>query len=177
MIAARLPCIQIQRATEEKTCQPEANLGATSHTRHKARQRNAKRSRTQNPKPTHGAHNRPQPPPRARQACASGSGRGPRRDVRARLTQGHVAPTKGNADLSRAPRDEGSPREARPASLHRLVSQVPAQCHGPKAPKGLDRHRHEVQGGGHLPIHAPPGGVPGSGRKPPHTQKCVQRSQ
>jgi hypothetical protein len=33
-----------------------------------------------------------------------------------------------------------------------LVGQVPEQRQGrgPKAPEGLDRHRHEGQGGGHL---------------------------
>jgi hypothetical protein len=55
-----------------------------------------------------------------------------------------------------------------PACLHRLVSQVAEQRQGqgPKVPKGLDRHWHEGQGGGHLPIRAPLGGVPGNGRKP-----------
>jgi hypothetical protein len=74
-----------------------------------------------------------------------------RRDIRARPTQGRVAPAKGNARLPERPRDEGGPREARPASLHHLVSQVPKQHQGrgPKAPEGLDRHRHEGQGGGH----------------------------
>jgi hypothetical protein len=43
---------------------------------------------------------------------------GTRRDVRARPTQGRVAPAKGNAKLPKRPRDEGGPREARPASLH-----------------------------------------------------------
>jgi hypothetical protein len=59
-------------------------------------------------------------------------------------------------------------REARPACLHRLVSQVAEQRQGrdPKAPEGLDRHWHEGQEGGHLPIRALLGGVPGSGRKP-----------
>jgi hypothetical protein len=33
-------------------------------------------------------------------------------------------------------------------------------------PEGLNRHRHEGQGGGHLPIHVPLGRFPGSGRKP-----------
>jgi hypothetical protein len=39
-----------------------------------------------------------------------------------------------------APIDEGNWREARPASVHRLVSQVPEQCQGrgPKAPEGLE---------------------------------------
>jgi hypothetical protein len=41
--------------------------------------------------------------------------------------------------------------------LHSLVGQVPEQRQGrdPKAPEGLDRHRHEGQGGGHPPIRAP----------------------
>jgi hypothetical protein len=51
--------------------------------------------------------------------------------------------------------------------LHGLVGQVPEQRQGrgPKAPEGLNRHRHEGQGGGQLPIRML-GGVPGSGRKP-----------
>jgi hypothetical protein len=54
------------------------------------------------------------------------------------------------------------------ASLHSLVSQAPVQRQGwgPKAPEGLDRHEHEGQGGGYLPMRAPLGGVPGSSRKP-----------
>jgi hypothetical protein len=44
-----------------------------------------------------------------------------RRDVRARPTEGRVAPAKGNAKLPKRPRDEGGPREARPASLHGLL--------------------------------------------------------
>jgi hypothetical protein len=56
----------------------------------------------------------------------------------------------------------------RPASLHRPFSQVTEQRQGRgrKAPEGLDRHRHEGQGGGHLLIHALLGGIPSSGRKP-----------
>jgi hypothetical protein len=63
---------------------------------------------------------------------------GTRRDVRARPTQGRVAPAKGNAKLPERPRDEGGPREARPASLHGLVGQVPEQRQGrgSKAPEG-----------------------------------------
>jgi hypothetical protein len=70
---------------------------------------------------------------------------GTRRDVRARPTQGRVAPAKGNAKLPERPRDEGGPREARPASLHGLVGQVPEQRQGrgPKAPEGIDRRRHQ----------------------------------
>jgi hypothetical protein len=41
-----------------------------------------------------------------------------------------------------------------------------SQGRSPKAPEGLDRHRHEGQGGGYLPIRTPLGGVPGSGRIP-----------
>jgi hypothetical protein len=50
---------------------------------------------------------------------------GTRRGVRARPTQGRVAPAKGNAKLPERPQDEGGPREARPASLHGLVGHVP----------------------------------------------------
>jgi hypothetical protein len=59
--------------------------------------------------------------------------------------------------LPERPRDESGPREARTTCLHRLVSQVAEQRQGrgPKAPNGLDRHRHEGQGGGYLPIRAP----------------------
>jgi hypothetical protein len=42
---------------EEKACQPKTKLGAIAHTRHNARLRSAKRSRTKNSKPTHGAQN------------------------------------------------------------------------------------------------------------------------
>jgi hypothetical protein len=42
-----------------------------------------------------------------------------RRNVRARPTQGRVAPAKGNAKLMERPLVESGPREARPARLHR----------------------------------------------------------
>jgi hypothetical protein len=72
-----------------------------------------------------------------------GPASGTRRDVRARPTQGRVAPAKGNSKLPERPRDEGGPREARPASLHCLVGQVPEQRQGrgPKAPKEIDRQK------------------------------------
>jgi hypothetical protein len=72
-------------------------------------------------------------------------------DVRPRPTQGCVAPAQGNAKLPERPRDESGPSEARPVSLDHLVSQVVEECQGrgPKAPEGLDRHRHEGRGGGH----------------------------
>jgi DNA-nicking Smr family endonuclease len=58
--------IDLHRETEEKARQPKIMLGAIARTRHTARLRNAKRSRTRNPKPTHGARDRPkQPQPRA----------------------------------------------------------------------------------------------------------------
>jgi hypothetical protein len=67
--------ILLHRETEEKARQPETKLGAIAHTRHKARLRNAKRSRTKNPKLTHRAQNRPKTPQsRAGQDRASGSG-------------------------------------------------------------------------------------------------------
>jgi hypothetical protein len=68
-----------------------------------------------------------------------------------------VAPAQGNAKLPERPRDESGLREARPARLHCLVGQVPEQRQGrgPKAPEGLNRDRHEGQGGGHLPIRTP----------------------
>jgi hypothetical protein len=110
-----------------------------------------------------------------------GPASGTRRDARARPTQGRVAPAKGNAKLLERPRDEGGPREARPASLLRLVGQVPEQRQGrgPKAPEGLDRHRREGQSGGHLPIRTPLGGVraaaanPGVGAAPPAKEAAV----
>jgi hypothetical protein len=51
--------IYLQRETEEKARQPETKLSANAQTRHIARLRDAKRSRTRNPKPTHGARDRP----------------------------------------------------------------------------------------------------------------------
>jgi hypothetical protein len=51
--------IDLQRETEEKALQPETELGPIALTRHKARLRNAKRSRIKNPKPTHRALRRP----------------------------------------------------------------------------------------------------------------------
>jgi hypothetical protein len=44
--------IDLQRETEEKARQPEIKLGAIARTRHTARLRNARRSRTRNPPPT-----------------------------------------------------------------------------------------------------------------------------
>jgi hypothetical protein len=61
-------------------------------------------------------------PETAHRGLASGT----RCDVRARPIQGCVAPAKGNAKLPERPRDEGGPRKGRPASLHRLVGQVPS---------------------------------------------------
>jgi hypothetical protein len=52
----------LQRETEEKARQPETKLSAIAQTRHIARLRDAKRSRTRNPKPTHGARDRPKQP-------------------------------------------------------------------------------------------------------------------
>jgi hypothetical protein len=97
--------IDLQRETEEKGPQPETKLSAIAQTRHIARLRGAKRSRTRNSKPTHGARDRPTQPPKC-------------------------------------PQDEGGPRDARPASLHGLIGQVPEQRQGwgPKAPEGLNRH-------------------------------------
>jgi hypothetical protein len=60
---------------------------------------------------------------------------GTRRNVRARPTQGRVAPAEGNAELAERPQDEGGLREARPAGLHCLVGQVPKQRQG-RDPKG-----------------------------------------
>jgi hypothetical protein len=68
--------IVLQRETEEKARQPETKPSAIAQTRHTARLRDAKRSRTRNPKPTHGARDRPkQPQPRAGRARASEPGR------------------------------------------------------------------------------------------------------
>jgi hypothetical protein len=109
------------------------------------------------PKPTHGCKTGLNLGRRPGKTAHQGPSRGSRRDVLARPTQGRIAPAKGNAELPERPRYEGDPREARPASLHRLVIQVPEQRQGrgPKAPEGLERHQHEGQGGGHLPIRAP----------------------
>jgi hypothetical protein len=70
------------------------------------------------------------------------------RGERQALTISAEGLAKGNAKLPKRPRDEGGPREARPASLHGLVGQGPEQRQGwgPKAPEGLDRHQHEGQG-------------------------------
>jgi hypothetical protein len=54
--------MHLQRGTEEKARKPETKLGAIAQTRHTARLRNAKRSRTRHPKPTHGARDRPKQP-------------------------------------------------------------------------------------------------------------------
>jgi hypothetical protein len=78
--------ILLLRETEEKARQPETKQGAIAHTWHKARLRNARRSRSSNPKPTNGAQNRPQPPQsRAGQDRTSGSGQ--------RLASRHTRPT------------------------------------------------------------------------------------
>jgi hypothetical protein len=67
--------IFLQRETEEKARQPETKLSAIAQTRHIARLRDAKRSRTRNPKPTHGARDRPtQSQPKAKRDRASEPG-------------------------------------------------------------------------------------------------------
>jgi hypothetical protein len=57
-VAATRPFL-IQRELEEQARQLVTKLGASARTRHKARLRSAKRSRTKNRKPTHGAQNGP----------------------------------------------------------------------------------------------------------------------
>jgi hypothetical protein len=98
-------------------------LGAIAQPCHIARVRNVKRSRsdvepnTPNPHTGRetGLNNLSRGPGKtARRGSASSM----RRDVRARPTQGRVAPAKGNVQLPERPQDEGGPREARPASLH-----------------------------------------------------------
>jgi hypothetical protein len=75
-LRASISTIYLQRETEEKARQPETKLGAIAQTRHTARLRDAKRSRIRNPKPTHGARDRPkQPQPRAGRARALEPGR------------------------------------------------------------------------------------------------------
>jgi hypothetical protein len=65
-----VPCIFckeymcLQRETGKKARQPETKLSAIAQTRHIARLRDAKRSRTRNPKSTHGARDRPKQPVR-----------------------------------------------------------------------------------------------------------------
>jgi hypothetical protein len=67
--------IDLQRETEEKARQPETKLSANAQTRHIAGLRDAKRSRTRSPKPTHGARDKPkQPQPRAGRGRASEPG-------------------------------------------------------------------------------------------------------
>jgi hypothetical protein len=70
------PNTDLQRETEEKARQPETKLSANAQTRHIAGLRDAKRSRTRSPKPSHGARDRPkQPQPRAGRGRASEPGR------------------------------------------------------------------------------------------------------
>jgi hypothetical protein len=100
-------CENIYRETGEKARQPETKLSAIAQTRHIATLRDAKRSRTRNPKPTHagretGLNNLSQGLGETAHRSPAG---GTRRDVRARPTQGRVAPAKGNAKLPKRPRD------------------------------------------------------------------------
>jgi hypothetical protein len=53
-------CTRLHLKMEEKACQPDTKLGAIAQTRHIARLRNAKRSRTKHP--TRGARDRPKQP-------------------------------------------------------------------------------------------------------------------
>jgi hypothetical protein len=63
-VPQRAVCLALDRVgishgeTEEKARQPETKLGAIAHTSHIARLRDAKRSRTKNPKSTHRAQSR-----------------------------------------------------------------------------------------------------------------------
>jgi hypothetical protein len=61
----RATMIYLQRETEEKARQPKTKLSAIAQTCHIARVRDAKRSRTTSPKPTHGARDRPKQQDRA----------------------------------------------------------------------------------------------------------------
>jgi hypothetical protein len=93
---------------------------AAPYTRHKARRRKAKRSRTNNPKPTHGAQNRPKPlQSRAGQDRSSGSGQ----RLASRRTRptdtGTRCPGTGQSQLPERSQSECGPREARFACLHR----------------------------------------------------------
>jgi hypothetical protein len=63
--------------------------------------------------------------------------------------------------------------KARPRNAKRGKKKSAKPTHGaqstpqpPKATEGLDRHRHEGQGGGHLPLGTPIGGVTGSSSIP-----------
>jgi hypothetical protein len=49
LLIHRYDCTDLQSETEEKARQPETKLGAIAQTRHTARLRNAKRSRTRHP--------------------------------------------------------------------------------------------------------------------------------
>jgi hypothetical protein len=142
--------IDLQRETEEKARQPETKQLHKHATQQGYATQSEAEPETPNPHTGRetGLNNLSRGLGKTTHRSLAG---GTRRDVRARPTQGRVAPAKGNAKLPKRPQDEGGPREARPASLHGLVGQVPEQRQGwgPKAPEGLDRHRHEGQGGGH----------------------------
>jgi hypothetical protein len=125
------------RDVKEKTHQPEKK-SAIAHTRHKARLRYAKRSRTKKPQThTRGAEQAQSTPVEGRAKTRIGVQ--PAACVATYVAHGCVTPAKSNAKLPELLRDESGPREARPASLHCLGSQGPdaeqRQGRGPKASK------------------------------------------
>jgi hypothetical protein len=108
----------VQRETEEKARQPET-IARTQHKSGYATQSEAE-SKTPNPRTgrkTGINHLSRGPGKSAHRGPASGS----RRDIRARPTQGRTVLAQGKAKLPGRPRDESSPREAWPASLHRRL--------------------------------------------------------
>jgi hypothetical protein len=129
--------IDLQRETEEKARQPETKLGAIAQTRHTARHATQSEDKPDTPNPhtrrETGLNNLSRGPGETAHQSPAG---GTRRNVRARPTQGRVAPAKGNAKLPERPRDEGGPREARPASLHGSAkSPSSVRARAPRRPK------------------------------------------
>jgi hypothetical protein len=97
--------LYLQRETEEKARQPETKLSAIAQTRHKAGYATQSKAEPNTPN-THtgretGLNNLSRGPG---ETAHWGPASGTRRDVRARPTQGRVAPVKGNAALPERPR-------------------------------------------------------------------------
>jgi hypothetical protein len=118
------------RETEEKARQPETTKCNCTHTPQN-RPRNAIRSQLKNPQATHEAQSRPEPPQsKAGQDPASWSGQQLAWRCTHSTDTGSRCPANGNAKLPERPLDESGPRNARPTSLHRLVSQNAKQQQG-----------------------------------------------
>jgi hypothetical protein len=105
-----------QRETEEKARQPETKLRAIARTRHIAGLRDAKRSRTRNPKTTHRARDRPkQPQPRVGRDRAYVYIDGRKRPRQPKKKPGAIARTRHTARLCNAKRS----RTRNPKTTHR----------------------------------------------------------